>query len=321
MKIILNNISKALIIMTLVMGFFSCEDPDKAPVIVFETATKGSYPRLVSDSESGSTLINPNALSSTGYGYAVEFVDETKGVDVESYELSATYKGTTTVVRSYSQSEFTTNADGFRQATVESITLEEIQDITGPLTVANVGDVLAFSGAVNKGGNSYTSANSSSTVQGAAFRAHFTFNMPVSCPSDMYVGEVNYVADYSIGWDGATKGVSGTTSIVDNSGGSFDFADWSFGGYDAFYGCCTPSGTFGFTDVCGEVTFVTEAVDSYGDQWEFHFNLDASKTVLNVWGSNYTYANGQESAWAVVTFPTAQTWNCANCEDLADFPN
>jgi uncharacterized repeat protein (TIGR02543 family) len=141
------------------------------------------------------------------------------------------------------------------------------------------------------------------------------------CPSEMYVGEVNYVADYSIGWDGVTTGVSGTTSIVDNGDGSFDFADWSFGGYDAFYGCCLPSGTFGFTDVCGEVTFVTEAVDSYDGQWEFHYNLDASKTVLNVWGSNYTYNNGQESAWAVVTFPTAQTWNCANCEELYDFPN
>jgi uncharacterized repeat protein (TIGR02543 family) len=141
------------------------------------------------------------------------------------------------------------------------------------------------------------------------------------CPSEMYVGEVNYVADYSIGWDGVTTGVSGTTSIVDNGDGSFDFADWSFGGYDAFYGCCLPSGTFGFTDVCGEVTFVTEAVDSYDGQWEFHYNLDASKTVLNVWGSNYTYNNGKESAWAVVTFPTAQTWNCANCEELYDFPN
>jgi hypothetical protein len=57
MKIILNNISKALMLGLFMMFAYSCADPDAKPILTFDDAIKGSYPRVTS--EAGSAVISP----------------------------------------------------------------------------------------------------------------------------------------------------------------------------------------------------------------------------------------------------------------------
>jgi hypothetical protein len=323
MKIILNNISKTLMLGFFMMFAFACEDPDEKPILTFDDAIKGSYPRVTA--EVGTALVNPNDLASVSFGYSVEFVDETKGADVTEYKFTMIYDGGAEVPmpgRTYGPSDFTTNSDGFASMTIDPFTATELAGLAGEtITAANVGKSFTVKSYLTKGGLVFGSGNASSTITGPAFAGRFDQSFPIACPSEMFVGEVSYVGDYSMGWGGGASGVAGTTSIVDNGGGNFDFADWSFGSYLAGYGCCTPGGTFGFTDLCGQVTFETAVTDGYGDSWDLYFNFSADKTVLTILSDNYTYNSSYEKQSAVITFPTAQTWECTNCIELADFPS
>ena len=105
-------------------------------------------------------------------------------------------------------------------------------------------------------------------------------------------------------------------TIIENSPGNFTFNDWSFGGYQTVYVCCTPEGDFGFSDLCGVVTFNKTATDSYGDAWEFKYFMAADNVTLTIAGNNPAW---DENAITTITFPAAQTWTCGNCEAaLAD---
>ena len=61
-----NNITKALILGLLVMLSYSCADPDEKPILTFDDAIKGSYPRVTATS--GSALVDPNNLSTASFG-------------------------------------------------------------------------------------------------------------------------------------------------------------------------------------------------------------------------------------------------------------
>ena len=313
------------------MFAFACEDPDAKPILTFDDAIKGSYPRVTA--EVGTALVNPNDLANVSFGYSVEFVDETQGADVTEYKFTMTYEGSAEVDmpgRTYGTGDFTTNADGFVSMTIDPFTATELAGLAGQtITPDNVGESFTVKSYLTKGGIVFGSGNASSTITGPAFKGRFDQNFPIACPSDISVpaGDttfVSYVSDYSMGWGTDNAGdtaVVGSTFIVDNGGGNFDFFDWSFGSYLAGYGCCRPGGTFGFTDLCGKVTFETAVTDGYGDSWILYINLSADKTVLTILSDNYTYNSSYEKQSAVITFPTAQTWECANCIELADFPS
>ena len=321
-----NNIIKALILGLLVMITYSCEDPDEKPILTFDDAGKGSYPRVTS--ETGSALVNPNDLPSSSYAYSVEFVDETKGADVIEYKFTMSYNGGTEVDmtdRTYTQADFTKNADGFMSMDIPAFTAAELAGLAGGVNItpanADAGDYFIVHSYITKGGRVFGNTNKSSTITGPAFAGKFDTNFPVACPSDMYLGEITYSSDLyqtANGFDGAptaTGVTSPAVSIEEVSAGVFTFTDWSFGGYFELYGGGAPLGDFGFSDLCGVVTFTKSATDSYGDVWSLKFFMAEDKVTLTVAAVN---APWNENALTTVTFPEAQTWTCGNCEDSVD---
>jgi hypothetical protein len=322
-----NNIIKALILGLLVMISYSCADPDEKPILTFDDAIKGSYPRVTSTS--GAALVDPNNLSSSSFGYSVEFVDETNGVDVTEFKFTMSYNGGSEVDmpgRTYTSADFTKNADGYMSMDIPAFTATELSGLAGiTITAANAAakDYFTVKSYLSKGGLVFSNSNKSSTITGPAFAGRFDTTFPVACPSDMFIGEVAYSSD--LYWNGFSEAPTATgvnlapeypVTIIENSPGNFTFNDWSFGGYQTVYDCCTATGDFGFTDLCGVVTFGKTATDSYGDPWEMKYFMAADNVTLTVgsYGSAY-----DENAIVTITFPVAQTWTCSNCEaSLAD---
>ncbi len=321
-----NNITKTLILGLLVMLSYSCADPDEKPILTFDDAIKGSYPRVTSTS--GAALVDPNNLSSSSFGYSVEFVDETNGVDVTEFKFTMTYNGGSEVDmpgRTYTSADFTKNADGYMSMDIPAFTAAELSGLAGvTITAANAdaGDYFTVKSYLSKGGLVFSNSNKSSTITGPAFAGRFDTTFPVACPSDMYLGEVVSSSDFY--WNGFDAAATATgvsvegypISIVEVSAGNFSFNDWSFGGYQTYYACCVPEGDFGFSDLCGVVTFNKTATDSYGDAWEFKYFMAADNVTLTIAGNNPAW---DENAITTITFPVAQTWTCDNCEAaLAD---
>jgi len=317
-----NNITKALILGLLVMLSYSCADPDEKPILTFDDALKGSYPRVTATT--GAALVNPNDLASSSYSYSVEFVDETNGADVTEYKFTMSYNGGSEVDmpgRTYTPTNFTKNADGYMSMDVPAFTAAELSglaSVTVTFANADAGDFFTVHSYLSKGGMIFSNNNKSSTITGPAFAGLFNTNVPIACPSDMYTGVVAYSSDLYWAGFGAAATATGINlgdaypvSIIEDSPGSFTFSDWSFGGYQTVYGCCTANGYFKFTDLCGVVTFGKTASDSYGDPWEMKYFMAADNVTLTVasYGSAY-----DENAIATITFPQPQTWECGNCE-------
>ena len=199
-----NNIIKALILGLLVMLSYSCADPDEKPILTFDDAIKGSYPRVTSTS--GAALVDPNNLSSSSFGYSVEFVDETNGVDVTEFKFTMSYNGGSEVDmpgRTYTSADFTKNADGYMSMDIPAFTASELSGLAGvTITAANAdaGDYFTVKSYLSKGGLVFSNSNKSSTITGPAFAGRFDTTFPVACPSDMYLGEVAYSSD--LYWDG-----------------------------------------------------------------------------------------------------------------------
>ena len=323
-----NNITKALILGLLAMLLYSCADPDEKPILTYDDAIKGSYPRVTSTT--GAAVVNPNDLSSSSYSYSVEFVDETNGVDVTEYKFTMSYNGGSEVDmpgRTYTQTDFTKNANGYMSIDIPAFTATEMAGLAG-ITVskanAAAGDYFTVKSYLSKGGLIFSNTNKSSTITGPAFAGVFDVTFIIECPSEMYLGEVAYSSDLYWNKDGgfdstatATDVSAPAVSIEKVSNTTFTFSDWSFGGYKENYdSSVTPGGDFGFTDICGDVTFNLTATDDYGDAWAFKYFMAADNVTLTIAGNNAAY---NENAITTITFPEAQTWTCSNCEaTLAD---
>jgi len=279
----------------------SCADENALPIVTFDTAGKGAYPRLISQSDK---LINLFDIAGSKYEYTVEFVDQNRGADVAEYVLEMTYEnnnGGASVgpveYKRWSASEFSANAGGYQQAPTITITANDAFAAAG-VSESDVmaGDNFKFTGKVIlNDGSTFTQSNSSSTVYGAAFRGHFNFTLPAACPSDLG-GTYSY--ESSVIWCGAWDGnpVTGEVDIVAQGGGVYNFSDWSFGGFTTCYGGIIDQPAITFTEVCAEVSF-TGFVDSYGDTWTFDSSIDGENWNIT-WENTYG-----ESGAAVITFP------------------
>ena len=79
-------------LIALVMIFTACEDPDKAPIVTFDSAGHGIYPRLLS--EDGALLVNllsESDFNASNYSYTVEFVDDNAGQNVAEVYVEVVY--------------------------------------------------------------------------------------------------------------------------------------------------------------------------------------------------------------------------------------
>jgi len=304
----INKSIKALIMACTMFTVFSCEDTSKAPIVTFATAGHGAYPRLLT--ETGAKLMNILSaadFTASQYGYTIEFVDENGGKDVAQYILKLEYEdndasnGDLSVsditFRTYTPSDWSENAEGFQELANIIITAGDVANAAG-ITFADIsaGDNFNISGEVHTvGGDVFTSVNSSSSVEGSAFRGHFSFTLPAACPSDLS-GSYPYSTAL---WCGGTE--TGMVDIIDQGSGVYQFSDWSFGAYPACYGgfCCA-EGDFTFSEVCTVVT-INDGTDSFGDSWSFTSTISGNDWTIT-W-LNFTYASGLENGVTTITFP------------------
>lgn len=283
-----------------------CADEDLAPILTFDSAGKGAYPRLI---EEGNTLINllEDASAST-YTYTVEFIDLQQGELVAEYVLEMTYEDNNPgngdasngpiVFRTFTQSDFTTNENGYRQVSVTIPASEAISAAGTSFDQLMAGDNFEFDGrVVLEDGSQFGAENSSSTVRGAAFRGHFDFTMPANCPSDLTGTYDVMTTDIWCGGDPVTT----TVDIEALGGGSYEFSDWAFGAYGPCYGGGSASGDLNFQEVCTVVSF-TGFTDSFGDTWTYDSSIDGNEWTI-AWENTYG-----EAGTSVIMYPGGADW-------------
>lgn len=302
----MNLYSKLIGVLAILMVVSSCEDEDRLPLVSLDTVETGAYPRLIDETDK---LINLFDVGGSTYTYNVEFVDIEGGALVAAYVLDLTYddndpsngdnsSGPTEFLR-FSASDFSMGSNGFLQAPTVSINGNEAFAAAGvsPDQVS-AGDNFNFVGRVElTDGRIFNQANSSATVVGPAFRGHFNFTMPASCPSDL-TGTFEYTTT-NVWCDGSE--VSGSVDIVALGGGVYNFSDWAFGAYGPCYGGGTASGNLTFTDVCLEIAY-SGFTDSFGDTWTFSGGIDGNEWVID-WVNTYG-----ESATSTVLFTGGADW-------------
>lgn len=290
-----------LVLAALLFVTFSCKDENLAPVLTFDDAGKGAYPRRLSETDK---LINLFDIAGSAYTYTIEFVDADKGNNVAEYVLDMTFvdndpsNGDNGVgpieFRKYTKDQFTVNANGYVAPPTVTITGTECLAAAGvSADQVSAGDNFVFTGRiVTNDGAIFAQTNSSSTIVGSAFLGHFNFTMPASCPSDL-AGTYNYTTTDA--WcNGGSK--SGTVDIIAKGGGVYYWSDPSFGAYDICYGGPASDPGLTFNDVCLEVAFLG-VTDQYGDTWTYDTSIDGESWIIN-WVNTYG-----EAANTVVTFP------------------
>lgn len=295
-----------LFFVAVLMFTTACKDDNLAPIATFDGAEKGAYVRV---NDRGNQLINLLDVNSSSFTYSVEFVDVEQGNLVSEYRLQLVYEdndpsnGDNSVgpidFRSWAASDFETTSTGFRGVSNITITGNEALAAAG-VTEAQVspGDNFNFIGSLTlTDGAVFTASNSSSTVNGAAFRGFFDFTMPAGCPSDL-TGTFSYTSADS--WCGAGSVADGTVDIIDQGAGKYNFSDWSFGAYGPCYGSTADQPGLTFNEVCEVVSF-TGFVDSFGDTWTFDSDINGA-----VWRIRWENTYG-ESGETFITHP-AGAW-------------
>lgn len=304
----MNKYKFGLVLIAMTVFTFSCVDEDLAPIVTFDSAIKGAYPRLLSETGGTINLFSPESSS---YSYQVEFVDLEQGNLISEYNVTLTYddndagNGDNSTgpisVLTLTQSDFTTNADGFRESPVISFTAAEVFALANvSADQVSTGDDFDFSGFVTTtDGSIFGASNSSTTVRtSGGFRGHFDFTMAAICPSELE-GTYSYVTTNLWCTDNDPPAeVTGMVDIEEGANGEYEFSDWSFGGYR---GTCYPTTAtlpsgLEFTDICNGVTF-TDLTDGARNDWTFDTAVDGNEWTIN-WSNTFG-----ESGTTVITFP------------------
>ena len=296
------NKNKIVLALAMLLFFtFSCKDEDLAPIVTFDSAGKGAYPRLVSDS--GDQFVNLFDIAGSRYNYTAELIDNEGGSLVAEYIIDVTFvdndpsngdKGTTAEYLKYSSSDFSMNSNGYQEAPEISLNGPDILARTGLAEDdISAGDQFRFiSRLILTDGSIFTQANSSATIVGSAFRGIFNITMNASCPSDL-TGTYDYTTT-DVWCNGSS--ISGTVDIIAAGGGTYYWSDPSFGAYVNCYGGPASDPGLTFSDVCLEVGFVG-VIDQYGDTWTYDSSVDGDSWVIN-WVNTYG-----EAANSTITFP------------------
>lgn len=183
----------------------SCADESLGPILTFDKAGKGVYPKLVSETPQLLDLAN---LGTAAYDYCVEFVDETDGSSAKLYEVEAKFNDNNPangdksaearVIKSVTSDQFVTSASGNKETCV-SITLSDLLaafGLTADDLVANDNFVIETY-VTNDSGQRFGEANSDSDVAGSAFGGHFNMALTATCP----MSESLFVGDYALTYD------------------------------------------------------------------------------------------------------------------------
>lgn len=297
---------------SIILGAFllmvtSCADEDLAPIVTFDQATTGAYPRLLDNT---STTVNLFDIDGSQFDYTVEFVDIEQGNQVAEYVLEMTFEDNNPdngddsagplEFRRFTQDDFTTNANGFREISVSISANDAIAAAGTSADALEPGDAFVFVGRlILTDGREFADVNSAPQITGSAFRGFFDFTMTASCPSDL-TGSYEYTTTDI--WCGAGE-QTGTVDIVAEGSGVYQFSDWSFGTYDGvcYSGGTPPPAGMTFQDVCNEVSF-TAFVSQYGDTFEFTSSIEGNEWTIQ-WQNDFG-----EAATSVIRFPNGADW-------------
>ena len=292
----IKSIKTSLLMVLAIFVISSCEDESKAPIVTFDTAGHGAYPRLVS--ETGERNVDLFDIPSSRYTYTIEFVDDEKGALVTEYFLELEYVDINGVnskapfeFKRFSAAEFETNADGFKGISDIAIIATELISASGITNAQlNSSDVFRLTGTViTKSGQVFKGSNASASVQGASFRGHFDFSLPAVCPSDL-AGTHTYS---TIGWCGSGP-TTGSVTWVTESAGVYSIVDgkYDMGAYDACYGDGTvgsgaayPEGNLRIQDICNTLSWV--GASQWGEIYTFN-SVTVNGAVLTLdWVNDY----------------------------------
>lgn len=242
----------------------SCADENLKPIITFDDAGKGAYPRLISE---GDRDINLFDIGNSAYTYSVEFVDLEQGNLVASYDLVVEFEDNNpdngdnsagpVALRSYSASDFSSNADGFKALENITVSANDVMSAVGMTAdLLGPGDVFKVRGSVTTtDGSVFAASNSSPSVKGAAFRGHFDYNMAASCPTTLD-GTYDVITTNTWCGSGDVPYNNQVTFTISSTG--YDITDFSFGAYDLCYGATSarPLGSLRFLDICNTIEIV-----------------------------------------------------------------
>ena len=257
--------------------FFSCKDENLAPIITFDQAGKGAYPRLLTESDSRD--LNLFDLANSSYTYSIEFVDLEQGNLVAEYYIDVIYQdnnpdngdksGGPTRLKSFSASDFETNESGFKALSNITITASDLMSLFS----TNGDELLAGDKFIVKGfvvttdGSLFGKDNSSAAINGSAFRGHFDFTLAASCPTNL---AGTYDVNVTASWCGELPLPSRQITLTLKADG-YEVDDFSFGAYDNCYGetSARPEGNLRMVDICNKISI----------------------TGASQWGEVYTWSN------------------------------
>ncbi|MEM9983665.1 MAG: hypothetical protein AAF804_01090 [Bacteroidota bacterium] len=236
----IKKITSVLLLLSIAL-FYGCTEEDFSPIITFDKAGKGAYPRLVSIS-AGEFDLNDLDKPIT---YTIELVSIDQGANVSEYRVDLSFvdvnldngdmstDGPATYLTA-TQSEFTTNEDGFKQVEV-TLDVETMASVLG-IDPENIlpNDYIEFESFITlDDGSVFSADNSTPTVNNSGgFSALFSrrFNLTCPLPDDRFVGDYQMTYVDGAEPDGAFGPVFGedppvvTLSLVDGSTTQRSFA-------------------------------------------------------------------------------------------------
>ena len=134
----LKNIKGSMLIVMAALLVYSCADPNKSPIVTFDSAGKGAYPRLTdSQGEQLVNILSQADFDASSFTWSLRFIDVNQGADVAEYALNVTYEtvgGTTqgpVELKKFSSADFTTDETGFVAINNVSITASELTGAFG----------------------------------------------------------------------------------------------------------------------------------------------------------------------------------------------
>ena len=277
------------------LALVGCKDEDLAPILTFDSSSKGAYPRLVKLNKGEFDL---NNLGTSAYSYEVEFFSIDQGQNVTDYEIYVTFKGDQRLFKSYTQSDFTTNANGYQGIAVE-IPLSELlttfqlnaEDLEG-------GDTFIFNTVVKIPGFSFASSNSDADVAdpNGAFRSYFDFLAKATCPleDDRFSGAytLTYLDGTGNGAFGPALGADGGTVTLNTVDGSTTRRQFVYPYLGAYESVMELDFTCTFIEIprsstgvgCGGTIFNTQ--DGNAKDAAFDFDDDSAVTFKIIEGLN-----------------------------------
>lgn len=288
------NQLKLFLCIGIILFFSSCGKENTKPIITFEDAEKGAYPRLLSENNRAINLLD---IENSVYKYAIEFVDVEQGKLVISYDLQYIFEDNNPDIggniskgphpfKSFSSSDFTTNTNGFQGLEEISISAKELLT-AACMSSEDLGpnDVFRITGSVTtKDGQTFAASNSSSSVKGAAFRGHFDYNRSVECPSEL---EGTYEVITTDSWCNSLDVPYNSSITFTLTPTGYEVSDFTFGAYAICYGESEvrPFGNLRILDICNIIEIT--GTSRWGDRYTWSNLVIDDKVMTFDWINDY----------------------------------